>query len=181
LNLIFRIDDAVLFASYVLLRERPTVITVCSDARVQERYGIDGVERRSEGRKAMLSLGIDHEDLFLRDDLLDPAHLERALLMRDDLLEPECVWVPLPEEGGHEDHEVVAAVALEVFGRARLSYYATYRRGRGRTRTDTEVIPEPDWPARKFAAMACYRSQITLENCRPWFAADDCLREWVVT
>lgn len=174
------VDDAVLFATYTLLRERPHVVTVCSDARVQERYGIDGVERRYEGYRAMKSLSIDHDDLFLRDDDLDVEYLERSLRVRDELLSPGIVWAPLPEEfDGHAQHDLVAQYAEKVFGRDRLRFYATYRRGSARTRTETEVTPEPHWPALKFKAMACYESQINLDNTRPWFAADDMLREWV--
>lgn len=93
-------------------------------------------------------------------------------------LDIEHVWAPLVEDGGHEDHNEVGRIAAEIFP-GRVSFYATYRRGFTRTRTDTEVMPEPEWPAVKFRAMSCYASQINLENTRPWFAADDMLREWV--
>jgi hypothetical protein len=100
------------------------------------------------------------------------------MLRLNTVLHPKVVWAPMQEEKGHEQHNLVAWAAEVVFG-GRVRSYATYSRGSGRTRTDNEVIPKPDWPALKLRAMACYASQINLDNCQPWFRSDDMLREWI--
>ena len=82
-----------------------------------------------------------------------------------------AVWAPMVEADGHEDHNLVGLAAADVFG-DRCRFYATYKRGHGRTRTDHEVIPEPDWYAKKFKAMSHYISQINHPQMRPWFTTD---------
>jgi len=89
-----------------------------------------------------------------------------------------AVWAPMVEADGHSDHNLVGRAAEDVFG-LHCRFYATYKRGHGRTRTDNEVTPEPDWYAVKLKAMSCYVSQINHPQMRPWFCSDDCLREWV--
>lgn len=172
-------DDLALFCAYTALRLKPTAITVLGDARVQERYGISKEDRQAENAEALNILGVTNWMVWNHSDV-EP----NWDAVRDDMRryfaahEPEEVWAPLVEQGnGHDQHDQVGLLASEVFG-DRCRFYATYRRGSGRTRTDNEVIPEPDWPATKFKAMSAYASQINLENCRPWFAAADSLREW---
>lgn len=174
------LDDAVLFATYTLLREKPMVVTVCSDARVQETYGITGDMRRNEWARSMSVVGnVWSERLHMSDVSLDADDLTvRLFRLRSDYRITK-VWAPLYEEGGHEQHNQVALAAVKAFNGVEVCRYATYRRGSTRTRTETEVTPEPHWPALKFKAMACYESQINLPNCQPWFAADDMLREWI--
>ena len=177
------LDDAVLFASYTLLQHRPVVVTVLGDNRVQERYGITSDVRRREHASAMRVLGIESAVWAFRDDIQDWDEISDSVgsLRNGAHLYAEItqVWAPLPEVRGHEQHTAIAQIVERTFDRSITSFYATYRRGDRRTRTETEVIPEPHWPALKMRAMACYTSQINLENTRPWFAADDMLREWV--
>ncbi len=177
------IDDAVLFASYTVLREKPLVLTVCSDARVQERFGIFGVTRRNESEKALGRLGIgvfsDWYPLGVPDTGTSCEEIVERLVSfgpGERVATPDVVWAPMWEHGGHEDHNAVNQAAVHLFG-DRCRFYATYRRGSTRTRTEHEVIPEPEWFARKLRAMACYESQINLSPTRPWF--DDWSREWV--
>lgn len=167
-------DDAVLFASYTLLRERPYVVTVFGGDTVQDLA--DGV-RHSETRAALSVLNKDRAYRSLPLPERNPRYEDaiRAMLDVAESVRPKTIWVPLWEDGGHAQHNFVASV----FGVEGVRYYATYRRGEGRTRTDTEVEPEPGWRALKYRAMACYSSQIEIENTRPWFCSDDCLREWV--
>ena len=40
---------------------------------------------------------------------------------------------------------------------------------KGKSIGRTEVQPEPDWIVRKLCALACYRSQIAIANCREHF------------
>ena len=172
-------DDAVLFGSYTLLRLKPQVVTVLGRGQVQEKYGIDGQTREAENAKALDVFGIPDWMSWLHSDV-NPnwQAVSDDMRLYDITHQPEEVWAPLVEpESGHEQHDQVGSLAAEVFG-GRCRFYATYRRGSGRTLTDNEVTPEPDWPAKKFKAMSFYVSQINLGNCRPWFAADDSLREW---
>lgn len=172
-------DDAVLFACYQLLRLKPLVVTVFGDAQAQEPR-VTAVQRTTEQLCAMDLLDLSWVGWSFPDTTKDAPLVRGAIAeaMRQHL-DADLVIFPLWEEGGHEQHNIVAEVAATVFGGKEWIRFATYRRGSGRSRTDIEVVAEDDWPARKFEAMACYRSQITLESTRPWFCSDDCLREWV--
>lgn len=175
-------DDAVLFSCYTLLRLKPQVVTVLGWAQVQEEYGIRGETREAENAQAFSGLGLTDWMSWLHSDINPNWQAVRDDMLRyDKTHSPEEVWAPLWEEAGHEQHNAVTDTAIEVFASTpqRLRFYATYRRGSRRTHTENEVTPEPDWPAKKFRAMSAYVSQINLPNCQPWFAADDCLREFI--
>ncbi len=167
-------DDAVLFAAYTLLRLRPDVVTVIGKAVRQK--GISRDVRDDENEDALRTLGV----VALRswsnpDDDPDPEAIAADMLRFKAVHNPEEVWVPLYEEGGHEHHNLVTEVASSIF---HCQYYATYKRGEGRTETTHEIKPEPGWRALKLRAMSCYATQIDLEATRPWFLWDwD--REWV--
>lgn len=161
-------DDETLFASYTLLRYRPTVV-VCTWPMIHR-------ERVSETEAAMEVLGIRIQDLHqwrFRDD--DPDWDAMETKMRG-LGEWEMVFAPMLEEHGHEQHNRVTEIANRVFGGTQG--YATYRRECGRTMTDNEVPFERYWPAIKFRAMSCYQSQINWDQTWPWFFDTDARREW---
>lgn len=172
-------DDAVLFACYTLLREKPIIVTVFGEAISQECYGITERMRNAEQMDAMNF--VQPEDWRswnnpdVNPDMSDVIADMDRLLKRE---QPKEVWAPLREDGGHDQHNMVSVAATTVFGN-RCRFYATYKRGSARTQTDREVVPQPDWPAVKFMAMSCYISQINLPNCQPWFASNDMLREWI--
>lgn len=88
-----------------------------------------------------------------------------------------CI-APRYETGGHPHHNLVADLALDEFGIENVTWYMTYRRGHTRSR-GTPVPYEPEWPALKMRAMACYTSQINLPSCQPWFACD-WVEEWAL-
>lgn len=167
-------DDETLFGAYTLLRERPLVV-VCTFGMGQP--GVLGVDRMLETIDALGVLGVDSHSSFMQWPVMDVNpdvdRLERLML---ELGEFEQVFAPMVEVGGHEQHNLIGELARQVF--PNVQGYATYRRGDFRTRTQNEVAFDPDWPARKLAAMACYRSQIRIENTRPWFFDDDAYREW---
>lgn len=178
-------DDAVLFASYSVLRHRP-IVAECYTSVVQgHRYGISQETRFEESRLAVATLGatLMSRSLGVPDDAVNEEMLGRAIgalgayLAAAPDYEVTSVLAPAEEDGGHEQHNAVARVAAEVFG-DRVVSYLTYRRGYARSRSENEVLPELGWRARKLAAMACYASQIDLGNTRPWFSGDwD--REWL--
>lgn len=172
-------DDAVLFASYTILRLKPVVITVFGHAVAQERYGISAMMRDNENIEAMQVLepsawrSWDHSDINPNEEqIID------SMLRLNTVVHPKEVWSPMFELDGHEQHNLVARCA-EIVYPGRVRYYATYSRGSRRTTTEHEVIPKPHWPALKLRAMSCYASQINLGDCQSWFAADEMLREWV--
>lgn len=171
-------DDAVLFASYTMLKHHPTLVTVCGFAKAQEKYGISQDARDAENVEAMKILQPAAWKTWNHSDIApDPDKIVDDMLRLNTVLHPKIVFAPMYELEGHEQHNVVALAAEVAFG-GRVISYATYKRGSTRTQTDNEVIPEPGWPALKLKAMACYTSQINLPNCQPWFAAHDIFREW---
>ena len=155
-------DDLVLFCCHTLLREQMQgpvkVITVFSEDN----------QRADETIAAMDSL-----DVYDWRGWLDTPYEHNALCRIMAVLDGNitAVWAPMVEEGGHIDHDLVGRAAENVFGLS-CRFYATYQRGHGRTRTDNEVTPEPDWYAKKFNAMSCYVSQINHPQMRPWFTTD---------
>ena len=137
-------DDAVLFACYTLLREQPEVVTVFGEDNHRCEEGTDALSRVTGGViEVWFALSREHVRICRRMRNIDDGEM--------------TVWAPMVEADGHEDHNLVGWAAEDVFG-DRCRFYATYKRGHGRTRTDHEVIPEPDWYAKKFKAMSCYVS-----------------------
>ena len=160
-------DDGVLFACYTLLRDKPFVITVLGDDQ----------ERIWESKMAMHFLSLKWSGWGQDEKTPDWDGIKEAMIGMSVQQGVERVWLPLPEQGGHEHHTRVGEIGRSAFG-TRARFYATYRRGEGRTRTDSEVVPQPSWPAVKFKAMGHYISQINHPHMRPWFTTDwD--REWV--
>lgn len=160
-----------------MLRHHPILVTVFGHAQAQEKYGISCMTRDTENVEAMQILEPadwrtwNHSDIDPNEDAI--IH---EMLRTNKVLRPKVVWAPMFELEGHEQHNMVARAAEVVFP-GRVRSYATYSRGSARTRTPNEVRPEPDWPALKLKAMACYTSQINLDNTRDWFS--DWSREWV--
>lgn len=168
-------DDAVLFASFTLIRERPDVITVLADARNQQ--GVTGEMRNEENRQAFRQLGVAAPVVWrYRDDEPDWEAIQDDLVR---LSGPTYrrVFAPWPERGGHEQHNRIGEMAVEVFGSDRVTFYTTYVYGGPRTRVGVEVDPDPEWIIRKHRALACFESQI-LHGPRRFFMED--LREYVV-
>lgn len=178
-------DDAVLFASFTLLKHKPLVVTVFDSfiqpARMKARGGepkqwldCNAVARRREDGRAFDLLGVQYGFCGLHDDAItDMSRILRRIAdvaIIGDLVSVE-LWAPLFEEGGHAQHNAVA-LAAQHFAEAGATVhrYTTYTRSGGRTR-GVEVIPEPAWVLQKLHAMACYSSQITIGElgCWPWF------------
>ena len=174
-------DDETLFGAYTLLRYRPHVV-VCYSGHVQKQYGISAETRENETRLALQDgrLGCSYSQGSWPDT--EPFHVADGILAqlrgytsKESTWVPDRVFAPAVEDGGHAQHNLIGELADIVFG-DKVTHYLTYVRGQTRTRSDNEVPFEPDWPARKFQAMACYTSQINLGNTRPWFSDWD--REW---
>ncbi len=170
-------DDETLFAAYTVLKYKPTVITICSDAQYQTRFGISRETRRAETARALWWLG-DPQWVELGISDVDPdwnkaRDLIKALAAENN--DVPRVFCPLWEEGGHEHHNRVSQLVHEIFWDVR--FYSTYVRGSGRSQVGQRVEHGPTDPAAKFRAMSCYDSQINLDNTRPWF--NDWDKEWM--
>lgn len=164
-------DDETLFGAYTLMRHKPDVV-VCLWGMTQP--GITGTERLRETERALKILGIEN---FSQWGISDARPEWETIVCDLRQLGPrELVFAPAVELGGHDHHNMLGDIADRVFGPDCVTHYATYVRESARTRTDNEVPYEPTWPARKLRAMACYTSQINLDNTRPWFSDWD--REW---
>ena len=173
-------DDEVLFASYLCLRYHPHVI-VCLRSGVQERYGVYASEREEETEEAMRHLGCTWEQWPYQDQSFDHFRGIGALRGGFEALagQYDHCFAPAVELEGHEQHNLIGQLAREVFG-DRITHYLTYTRDGGRSRDGVPNEPdEPEWIAAKMQALACYRSQLRVHNCRPWFYEQLDLREWI--
>ena len=172
-------DDETLFGAFTLLRHKPLVI-VCLKSYVQEdRGGPTSVEREKETNRAMWWLGVEEWRQWEHSDREpDWVAVEASMQKLDVEHEIDEVFAPIWEVGGHDHHNEIGFLAQEVFG-DRLSCYYTYKRGNGRTKSLTPVeVDQPLWVILKLKAMACYESQIRLDNTRPWFL-DEPIREYI--
>ena len=163
-------DDEALFASYIALREKPKVI-VCLDGGPGQKNRVDPEVRVAESAAAMEILGCQFEHLGFPVDIQDWAPVAERLAGERDV---EHVWAPVPEPGGHRHHNRLSAVALQVFGPDRVSFYSTYRCDDSgwpiRTMHGHPVeFGDDEWPTLKRAALDCYVSQIESTGTRMHF------------
>jgi len=190
-------DDETLFASYLILRYRPKVI-VCLRSERMLQPGYPGgplacapVYREGETWKALLELGHmgrlplnEHNQFFeqwkFSDELREPdASLDLGTAIGETVVAYDLIIYPAWEDGGNEQHNIVAdavEAALRIAARRSVAYL-TYTAD-GRSREGREMPFEPDWPARKLRALACYGSQIAHPATRDHFL-DGGLREYV--
>lgn len=158
-------DDAVLFATFTILRDKSHVFTVL-DSYVQPSRGYqdcDHVTRRLEDEKAIgriLSARLTF--MGYRDDHPEWDSIEHDLRMlaRDPAW--TTVFAPTPEIGGHDHHNRLGEIAARVFPDT-IRHYMTYT-NRGKSR-GTGVAYQPEWILKKLQALGCYKSQIALPNC----------------
>lgn len=185
-------DDETLFASYLILRYRPKVIVCLRSERMHQPgypggpLGISALEREEETLAALRELGLTNDDYVQWDyGDADPdwdEMLDRLTLLARDA---ELVIYPAQEEGGNEQHNwistmvehVIPSVAGDPEKRQQRIRFTTYT-AEGRSRRGTGIAFEPDWPARKLRALACYGSQIAHPATAAHFL-DGGLREYV--
>lgn len=159
-------DDATLFATYTILREKPLVVTV-THATMQ---GGNGYERAMEDYKAMKILGVPIMFLGIDEDKLTGSLLDNslhAMLVEEDLL--DCIYLPAYEEGGNPQHNLINKVIDDIASLGiERKFYKTYTGLEDRT-IGEEVIPTPEELELKRKALACYRTQIENPNTRHYF------------
>jgi LmbE family N-acetylglucosaminyl deacetylase len=169
-------DDETLFAAYTCQQHHPLIV-VCLRSVVQEqRFGITHDTRQAEAECAATELGCQIAQLQISD--AEPDWLELGIQLQKLRPDVERVFAPAIEVDGHEQHNRVGEIALQVFGSRRVTQYLTYRRGLGRSTNGQRVVPEPDWVLGKLRALACYTSQVFEPSCQPWFT--DRLDEYLV-
>jgi LmbE family N-acetylglucosaminyl deacetylase len=156
-------DDAVLFGSFTLLREEPTVAVVFES----RKQGPNAETRRQEDRAALEVLGVTPLFLNLPDD--QPVEWDRLILALQAFSAAIEVYAPLPEELGHPQHNAVGRAAREVFG-DRVRYYMTYTREGKSKGVLVDYLPE--WAFKKLKALACYESQILRDDNVEHFMRD---------
>lgn len=155
-------DDAFLFACFTLLREKPLLVTVF-DSWVQPARGIPGTsaaQRANETARACSILGVKHERLGFRDDVVVNdteifGRLHRAF--PGDYAINAQIIAPAFEAGGHPQHNLCAEA---VIGLNVTCQYLTYRCDpSGKSSNGLEVPFDPRWVHLKLRALACFKSQ----------------------
>ena len=152
-------DDAVLFAAYTILREKPLVVTV-THATMQ---GDNGEERVLEDYRAMRVLGVSLTHLGIDEDKLTEDVLREKL----QVFPPDTLYfIPEYEREGNPHHNIVHDTVRRMTDNYRE--YKTYTGLEDRT-VGIEVIPTPEELALKKRAMACYKTQIENPNTAHYF------------
>lgn len=177
-------DDETLFGAFTIMRERPLVIVVY-DGYVQNNRGaqVTYTRRRQESCMAMNALGVpEPRFLGMRDDAVYTP--EDVVFRLRDVVDVDskfdAVYSPMWDNGGHDQHNVVALAAGLLHANT-YPAYSTYTRNGGRQRTSNEVTPtDGRMISRKHEALACYTSQMDMDpklGCWPWFMGD--MKEYV--
>lgn len=182
-------NDDLLFSAYLGLRYEAQIITVFDSyaqpsrswLRDSDRIRCMAPQRRHEDIQAAQALGLPIRFMGIPDTGHEDGGVERQMLDYWNSIgypRPNVLIAPLWEEGGHEQHNLVAKFADQL-PVPKVVLYTTYKRELGRTREGMEVTPEPSWVLKKLRALACYESQITIGElgCWPWFMD---LHEYVV-
>lgn len=160
-------DDESLFASYIILREKPLVIIITDGyAQSVKRHhtSITPELRKQETLCAMKILGAKTEFFGISDLSLNHANIKNKLVV----LDPDVVYAPYPNSK-HEQHNLVGNVAYELWG-DRVQFYATYTKQKVYTvetlaiKGDIEIKPTEEEKALKNKALDCYKSQLKLSG-----------------
>lgn len=170
-------DDETLFAAFTCMRERAHVIICSQDADPEVRR-----QRSLETTCAIGVLRCSHHEWQMPADQFDPEKargwLEPWNSMSLVASVPERVYAPAVHPEGHEQHNMIGSLALDIFG-DRVIPYSTYAPRGQRQKEGEEVIPTAEEIQLKLAALSCYRSQIEHPSTRPWFFELLDLREWI--
>lgn len=175
-------DDETLFGSFTLLRHQPFVVICLRSFRMADPAYPGGMPigyhtRELETELAMTVLGCQWMQWELSDDEpnWDALHVKLEQL-RDGRIDWSAVHAPEWEVGGHDQHNRISELALEVFGPDCVRTYLTYTAS-GKSRWGMEVSWEPEWIPLKHQALACYKSQAMHPATRSHFLDD--IREYV--
>lgn len=163
-------DDAALFGAFTLLREKPMVLTVF-DSFVQVERGYpecNADARRDEDRRAIaICLQCTIHSGYVPDNLPVAEAAPKVHSVLSQWRRVTEVWLPAVEQGGHEQHNLVGELGLEVFREAKIHRYLTYTRA-GKSTGGTLVTPEGPMVLKKLQALTCYRTQIEINPLGSW-------------
>jgi len=154
-------DDATLFASYTILRNKPLVITVTHSTL----QGDNGNERIVEDYEAMRTLGVPVCFLGIDEDKLTKAILREKLA---PFITNDTVYIPEYELDGNPHHNLIHRVAKELFPNTKE--YKTYSGLEDRT-VGKEIVPTLEELELKKKAMSYYKTQIENLNTAHYFNA----------
>lgn len=161
-------DDEALFASYLIMRERPMVIVVTDGTRHEERGLATIMGRRQESIEAMKVLGAPVMFLNIPDNALTYEVLYDRL--KHFGAEIEMVYAPQVIDDGNPQHNIVGEVARDLWGNAgRVEFYSTYTIKDLEPRGKTPIIPTPEEEKLKGEALSKYTSQLRCNHAH--FAA----------
>lgn len=152
------------------------LVVIVFDGHVQGIRGapITAEQRREESIAAVRELGVEPPMFLGYPDTADrPKSLLDSLRHLADRHSPELVFAPDVEENGHAQHNYVGDLADQIF--PKVTKYRTYTRLGGKS-LGFQVVPEWWMIPKKLRAMACYSSQIEMDNCREHFMRD--IREY---
>lgn len=169
-------DDETLFASYITMRKRAHVIVCSQDADPNLRR-----RRTAETARAIDILGTSHHEWPMPANAMDWDQARTWLELWNSPAHatvPEKVYAPNVHPLGHEQHNQIGQLALEVFG-DKVVPYTTYAPRGQRESGRTELVPDAGEIAKKLQALACYETQIGSQVTRPWFFEMLNLREWL--
>lgn len=169
-------DDAALFGSFTLLREKPLVCIV-TDAWIQTLRGELGCDHRTRANETLNAheiLGVPTVRLGIRDNLATEENITEALRGFGGF---DTVYAPALQ-GGNKDHDAVSRAATKVFRRVR--YYTTYSPNQLYTTGNEEIKPTDEEENLKLKALMAYKSQINLPATAPHFRAVVGKPEWLL-
>lgn len=150
-------DDAVLFATYTILREKPIIVTVTHSTL----QGDNGFERVLEDYSASKILGVPILFLGIDEDKLNKEILLYKLgelLWQENYI--DCIYLPAYEENGNPHHNLINKVIKDNCSLGiEIKEYKTYSGLEDRT-IGKEIIPTEQELELKKKAMACYKTQI---------------------
>lgn len=170
-------DDAALFGSFILLREKPLVLTI-TDSYIQQNRGenITPEQRRQEDIEAMKILGCPIVFGAIRDDIIEDWGIYNLLSKFHNFTK---IYAPAPIIPGNQHHNLIGKIAGEVF-KDKVTYYMTYSTNNLYIEGSREIKPTEEELAIKSKALKCYQSQLNLEATRPHFEAMEGRSEWYI-
>jgi LmbE family N-acetylglucosaminyl deacetylase len=171
-------DDETLFGAFTIQRHQPDVVIVFG-SYIQYRRGhqrCTAVQRMQESYDALRCLGIPQEKVHFLDFNDAEAWRPEAIAAALEQWHPSEVWIPLVEDGGHHQHNLVGVAGLKAFPNSRIHRYLTYTTaGKSTSTASSMAVPVTGaMVLRKLQALACYRTQLEIDElgCWPHFLRD---------
>jgi len=169
-------DDESLFGAFSIMRDNCYVIII-TDSFIQTKRGdasCSADERWGETCRACDILGCPVLRLGLPDDTVTELDMENALARFVEFADK--VYAPAIQ-GGNLHHDMVNRVAHKLFP-GKILEYTTYTKSVLYTVGNKEIIPTPEELNKKHQALACYKSQLRINQ--PHFDAVFGMTEWLM-